>query len=246
MGKAIRYCIVPTYRCNAKCQHCNRLLGAVPWPDSDMTVEDVKLGWKRIQERSVAVQKVRVSGGEPLLHPDFVELMEAINATWNRRYTRQRRTCVFTNGSLPLPPRREWRYNLSGTGPDKTESLKPPMISPSDLGMPFNRRPGGFCQRQFGCGRLFDAHGFSFCFLAGPVGRMLGIDTYHAYPALDMEEEICGHCPFAVGVRGAFALFRAAASGELEYPTKTYREAIERWKVGGGIKLKKFQERKDG
>ncbi len=239
--KPVRFGISLTYRCNAACPGCNRYLDVAPWADSDLSPDDIKLGYARVVDAGIKIHKTRVTGGEPLLHPRFRRCLEIIGQTWNKDYGG--RTAVFTNGSIPLPPTRGWRYNVSGMGLEKNKHLIFPMVSPEDLGVTYHGESDRLCYRQHGCGRLFDAFGFSFCILAGPIGRLLGIDPYHDRPVLDMREEICRHCIISVGVRRAHRLFEKAKSGALPYPTPTWRRAVERWRDGDRIELKRFQER---
>jgi hypothetical protein len=218
------------------------------WDDSDMLMGDLELGWERVKREGIEVIKVRVSGGEPLLHPRFSEMMLYIGETWNKEYRKGARTCVFTNGTVKRPPRRGWRYRTMPMS-DRPRLLIPTMVSPSDLGM--RRRRGHVdqrgmmhsCRRQFGCGRLFDAFGFSFCVVAGAMGRLLGEDPYSSRPVVHARRDFCGHCPFGFGIRNAHRLFQRVWSGKVEYPTKTYRAALERVRAEGPMQFKKFQER---
>jgi hypothetical protein len=221
MGNSIRFGIALTYRCGLRCQWCNRFLNVLPWPNSDIRAEDLHSGWEKVKAAGLEVEKVRVTGGEPLLHPQFRECMLRIRKEWDTHPTR--RVPVFTS----MPPKEKsepwtWRYKTS------THLHQPPMISPADLGYSIKTGVESTCRRQRGCGRLFDAFGFSFCIYAGALGRLLGIDPYSPVPVLNGVREICRHCPWSIGVRGAFRLFRQHEKGNLEYPTKTYREALQR------------------
>ena len=190
--RPVRFGISLTYRCNATCSGCNRYLDVAAWPGSDLEPEDLELGYQRVMEAGIKIKKVRITGGEPLLHPEFSKCLEMIGRTWNSRYGG--RTVVFTNGLIKLPPVNGWRYNVSGVGTEKDSHMLFPMVSPADLGRQPDCDSGRLCRRQHGCGRLFDAFGFSFCILAGPIGRMLGIDPYAGRPVLDMQKDICEHC----------------------------------------------------
>jgi len=239
-----RFGIVFTYKCNAKCEECNRYLNFAPWSDSDLTLDDLRVGYEVVVKSGLTIEKVRITGGEPLLHPRFAELMTFINETWNKGYVRGRtRTAVFSNGLTPLPDVPGCRFCVSKLDAKHTHH-SPPAISPADLGMePVSGVDGSYCHRQRGCGRLFDAFGFSFCVFAGPIGRVLGIDPYSPTPNVDGTYEICRHCVFGVGIKKAFKLFAQVHSGELGYPTKTYREGFDRWENDGPPKFKRFQDR---
>jgi len=242
----IRFGMALTYRCNASCKYCNRFLNYIPWNDTDVSLDDLKLGWEAVQRSGLTVEKVRITGGENLLHPNFEEYMNYINSTWAKHYVGdgdRPRTVVFTNGILPRVNMPQVRYNCWKDTKTKIESHTPPMLSPVDLGLKPVAGVGNYCHRRRACGRLFDCHGFSFCIFAGAIGRVIGVDPYKPYPVLDGIDEICDHCPWSLGTGGAFSIMRDAAAGNLPHPTKTYAEGLEKVKSGEGIKFPKFQER---
>ena len=70
--RTIRFGIALTYNCNMACSGCNRFLDVSPWKDSNITLEGLQEGYERAIA-CVNIEKVRVSGGEPLLHPQFAE-----------------------------------------------------------------------------------------------------------------------------------------------------------------------------
>jgi len=237
--RTIRFGIALTYNCNMACPGCNRFLDVSPWKDSNITLEGLQEGYERAIA-CVNIEKVRVSGGEPLLHPQFAECMNIIQNSWNKEYGG--RTCVFTNGKIQPPPTKGWRYNTSSSS-SKEIYFQPPMISPHDLGLEPSIPLNAGCRRQAGCGRLFDAFGFSCCMFAGAIGRLLGIDPYSPTPVIDGMYSICKHCVFAQGIKKAFALFKSANEGEFEYPTRTYKYGLQRLELYGSDTLKKFSER---
>jgi hypothetical protein len=219
------------------CKGCNRFLDVRPWKDSDITLDGLVEGYNRVQEAGLVIHKCRVSGGEPLLHPRFVDCMTIIQSMWNKDYGG--RTCVFTNGKLNRPAPAGWRYNVSNSD-GKSYYFHPPMISPHDLGMEPLQGMTIACRRQLGCGRLFDAFGFSFCVFAGAIGRLLGVDPYSPTPVVEGIYDICKHCVFSQGIKKAFVLFDAANNGDLEYPTKSYQSALKRKQ---NFEFKKFLDR---
>jgi len=239
--RILRYAIVLTYECNAKCSGCNRFLDCAPWLDTELSIEDLQEGYKRAIEKGPEFEKVRVTGGEPLLHPKFEQCMEVINKTWNKDFTG--RTCVFSNGIIKGPDRpEEWRYRTADKKARKEDFL-PSMISPYDSRWSVKLGVEADCPRQCGCGRLFDCHGFTFCIYAGVIGRLFGIDPYSPVPVLRGNPEICKHCVFSQGIKGAFKLFTRAKRGRIQPPTKSYAKALERGKKEGFPVFKKFSER---
>ena len=242
----IRYAIALTYNCNSACKYCNRFLDIFTWKDTDITLQDLELGWEAMKASGINLEKVRITGGEPLLHPNFEEYIKFIRDTWKNRS--ERKMPIFTNGTIERPFIEKCKYRIEPLSPEKIECHTAPMISPLDLGLEPTRgfvsgAENTYCHRQRSCGRLFDCHGFTFCIFAGAIGRLLGVDPYTPYPELDGRIEICGHCPFSLGVPKCFRLAKQVRDGKLEYPTKTYREAIQKVKDEGHFKLKKFQER---
>ena len=243
-----RFSITLTYRCNARCSGCNRFLDLWEWDDSDVTLEELEKGYERVREAGITPVKIRMSGGEPLLHPRFEEAIETIQRTWNtwpREQDRHRWVTVFTNGLIPFPLENSiyLHHRVSGTGERKTSVFWPMMLSPHDLRLNGGRGWNGVpCGRQFGCGRLFDCHGFSWCVFAAPFGRMLGIDPYSAEPTTDGTKWICMHCPFSMGVRWAFKMFEEVKAGKLRYPTRTWRKAL-RLRRGDPMKFERFLDR---
>ena len=243
-----RYSISLTYRCNASCKGCNRFLDIWEWPSSDITLADLTEGFKRLCRDRAIVAKIRLSGGEPLLHPQYEEAARLIVNVWNKWPIENRKmsqwVTVFTNGIIKPPSENIPYLTHRSSGVDEKKPKRfwwPMMISPHDLGMRFspNDLKNG-CRRSLGCGRLFDAFGFSFCTFAGALGRLFGIDPYSAKPVTETLLEICKHCPFSVGNKKAFQLFAGVGKGKIEYPTKTYRKIMSSCKP---MLFKRFLER---
>ncbi len=248
MGDVYRYRITTkyqinfTYRCNLKCKWCITFKDRLLWPDSDITVEDIKLGGRIARQYTHQVGKLRIGGGEPLMHPQITECCKAINENWKCRLP-----VLFTNGTLGHLDKSLMYCKVSPVTEAKCGWRKrvhlPPMISPMDLGL---QPELGFtkpCKIMNKCGRLFDAFGFSFCPNAGIRGRLLGIDSYQPRPVLLGIPSMCQHCIFTIASRRKRSqLWEGAMNGKIEYPTKTYKEGLKR-ALEEPIKFKKFQER---
>lgn len=221
----VRYGISATYRCNQKCLHCNRYLREVEWPDSDVAVQDVVEAGAKIRAAGIIVNKVRITGGEPTLHPDLAGICKAVNETWRT----ERQTVVLTNHTLPLPDLTGTKARYSwGSDTPKNELHRPWTISPADLGLkPVVGYNGKACWVQRGCGRLFDRYGFGPCVLAGAMGRVLGIDPYESMPVLFGREEMCMHCICSLRRNKQWQLWGEASRGELDFPTKTYLDGLD-------------------
>jgi len=237
----VRFGIALTYRCNDKCPGCNRYLDIQKWPDSDVTLSGLEEGYRRVVASNIQVEKTRVTGGEPLLHPQFVKAMELIGRTWNKDY--DVRTAVFTNGRIdfPKPTNGGWRYNSSAKK-GKFDGFRSPTVSPEDVGLGLEIVNGvdRDCSVQKGCGRLFDAFGFAPCILSGPIGHLLGIDPYSSQPVLRGNPEICKHCPYSLRSKSRWELFE---KGKTCGSTKTFQRAIEGAKKKELIRFTRFEDR---
>ena len=236
-----RWGVVPTYRCNQACKDCNRFLNLFPWPDSDLTSTDLAVAGEIVNAGSNKINRIRMTGGEPLMHKDIVELCRVVNVCWKP----ERCLVVFSNGKIKRPDKKSIRARWCVE--DQKEKLKfhrPWMISPTDVGLnPRYGWSGRACFAQDGCGRLFDAFGFAPCVHAAPLGRLLRIDVYGGRPVTKGSFEMCKHCVCSVGRRQQWKLWKSAKEGEIEYPTRTYREAIARFRDEPYTYEKRFRER---
>lgn len=221
LSKGIRFGIAPTYRCNLNCRYCNRGVDKHPWQDADLSVEDVEQAGDMVKSAGIKVNKVRVTGGEPTLHPQLKEICDAISERWGII----RWTHVLTNGTTVKTRPRDIKAKYSADRPtDKSKFHRPFSISPDDLGLRGDYGTKWPCEQQTGCGRLFDGFGFSFCVLAGHLGRLLRIDPYSRTPVLQGDPRICKHCLFSLGRRQRWRIWGRWQQGKQEAETKTYRE----------------------
>ena len=85
--KPLQCSLYVTDRCNLDCSYCTEYDNSVPHPP----LEDLKRWLRKIRE--LGTMRIALVGGEPLLHPDIVELV---------RYCRELRfaTSLTTNGFL--------------------------------------------------------------------------------------------------------------------------------------------------
>jgi hypothetical protein len=233
--------IVATYRCNAKCKWCCERLDVVDWGhlNTDITAREVRGGAKTLKSHGVGIGKLRLTGGEPLVHPNFSGICQAIVNTWTPRRGFFR---VYSNGVLPKPKDVRVRYAVVKLDSRKKQIFKPFNVSPADLGMEpmfgFNTP----CRQQIFCGRAFSCFGFSACAMAGVLGGMFGRDTFSTKPVLLADEDMCRHCLVSLPTRQRNAIIKGVHAGRIPPVTKTYEQGIERWK-DEPPKFKRFFER---
>ena len=84
-----------TYRCNNNCRHCwLRIPPASPERQNELTIDEIR---EIVDEaRNMGCHKWSISGGEPMLRPDFTEIFEYIT----RKCTSY---SLNTNGTLIIP-----------------------------------------------------------------------------------------------------------------------------------------------
>jgi len=234
---AMRFQIVFTYSCNMACQYCDRYVDSLPWPNTDITKEDLRLGLEVVKKSRVHIKQCRITGGEPKVHPSFEELAKYVLETWGDKG--RIRTSVSTNMVLKNPRGLGVRWQKY---PMAEKNHVPVMISPYDLGKHPVRGYTTYCRVQCRCGRLFDKFGFASCPYAGPIGRVLGIDPYQSMPVLYGRPDICRHCVHSLDRWDRLKIYKDALAGKIEFPTKTFREGLERFKAEP-TEFKTFQER---
>jgi|GEM_PF-544726 len=66
-----------TYRCNLKCFNCNRSCTQAPSSDQ-MTISQIQRFLDESKKAEKYWRTIRISGGEPTLHPDFMEIVNLL------------------------------------------------------------------------------------------------------------------------------------------------------------------------
>jgi len=233
-----RFQVNLTYQCNLQCEYCIQFVDKIRWEDPmEVELDDLVLAGKILRESEVDVSLLRVSGGEPTMHPQFEKCMDLI-ADWDKQ-----KFILCTNGIQEKPIKHDIRYRISKPGRRKRQKHTPPMVSPFDLGMKIPKRPPIYCIIIHRCGILFDAHGFAPCGNAAPLGRLLRRDPYDTKPVTaGFDMEMCKHCYSILSKEERNELSVEIKAGRLEYPTKTYREGLERDKEEPFV-FKTFKQR---
>ena len=232
-----RYVIDVTYDCNLGCKDCLKMLGVLPWSERGVfiTEEEICKAGELLRRHRIKPTFIRVSGGEPALHPDLERIHAAILRGWGVDSA-----WIYTNGVIPIPKHMAgWKARVVGEERKKANHAKF-YISPADLGVPMTGK--SHCHRNVFCGKLFSPYGFAACDLGPMIGRLMGIDAFHPYPVSDMPTDLCRHCIESVDKKTKSELRVAVDKGEIEYPTKFYQEGFKRAKQGS-FHPKRFLDR---
>jgi len=235
------YQIAVTYQCKLKCEHCFELFDVLPSldRDSEVSLTDVVFAGRLLKKFQIDVAKLRLTGGEPMLHPKLSQIQEVVKGEWKPE------TMVVCTSGVGFSQEelsqagsvREYGMEL------KRETHHNYRISPFDLGIAPKLGFVDRCRTQHYCGCYFDAYGFTACPQAAPFGRLFGMDYHEWAPVLRGREEFCRHCTASLGRNGAARLMQLARDGKIEYPTKTFKEAIARRKDEGYLEIPKFRDR---
>ena len=233
-----------TLQCNLACPNCNRLCHLKPaWAeDSDMSVAMVERFVDNLRTGPVKAKRVKVAGGEPLLHPELAQIIDVLLAGVRDGVIDKIK--IDSNGTLDRPavipnPALSW----SGRKPSRKVHL-PTLWSPTDLGLPLTYP----CTMPRKCGISLDKYGYLPCSMAISIVHTLG-QPDEWYWRLDdgtflMENmagatkpidawlihNICRHCIFA-----APKAFREEHCRKLKditldekVPTRTWGQALDK------------------
>lgn len=209
-----------TYRCNLSCRHCLQLCDVWKQPCSDVTMDQVDRFCE--QAAKLPLYFVRISGGEPTLHPQFDRIVRYVN-TMLVEDGPAMFGGVDTNsaeGSLTLPP----HWTQIGF-PNKSRH-NAQLISPDEIGM---RSPncGRSCRVQGRCGIGYDFRGWSFCLIAPNLQAMLGIEKTYDSPSLELDADVCKHCVWSLSQQEMREINDGVAAGRIQWPSQVFKDGLE-------------------
>ena len=217
-----------THRCNLTCTACTRESFLAKPHTPDMTLEDLDeffrqadaIGWRDMPGPGNGAERPRivVIGGEPTLHPDFLEFVDRIQQ-WSGTYAQ-----VFSNGTTRKSQQLIAQARDIGAS-IQSDTFKPVSIrsqddmkegwwclttcvSPVDAGM----EPLGKCFSHCSeiCGFSVDHNGYSPCAVGHSASTVLRLgavtknlaDLWDEEKAKAMTEAQCRHCGW--NVRGRY------------------------------------------
>lgn len=174
----------------------------------DMSPADVRSCGEKLAAAGMKITRCYIAGGEPLVHPQLQELIDAA-----ARYIRPVRGEVLSNGvasrdHIRLPRRWRWKVTPLDVGglTDGKEHHTAFFVSPADYGVESKYSD---CLIAKKCGIGFEKKGFTMCPISGTLGRVLGIDPYRDDPEVgEFPEDICRQCPYGMPYRKREAFLR--------------------------------------
>jgi hypothetical protein len=166
-----------TYACDLRCFHCNRSCAQAP-TEERISLERVRAFTQESAGRGLRWKQIWISGGEPTLHPELLEICDVL-AAWRREHSPETRLTMVTNGRSSLRPQ-----GISVRNSGKTERFQPHFL-------PFNLAPCDepqFSRSDFrnGCkilsvaGIALTPRGYYPCAVAGGIDRVFGFGLERA------------------------------------------------------------------
>ncbi|MBF0524965.1 MAG: radical SAM protein [Deltaproteobacteria bacterium] len=231
-----------TYRCNLRCDRCNRHchLDFLPYhKDADMTEYQLDKFIHQVKVNNVHLHQIRMLGGEPLLHPQadtflsklYYELMaedrlDTIVIVTNGIIFRHERFKNVMNDPEISPLFESGRIRFQVAWPGKEDTFRGVFIAPVDMGMHWKE-----CYVPRACGSLLNTYGYWPNGNCAAIARLLYLPHYarYEYPLIfeenwpTLESDLCRYC-----VKGNSALNYNRSSAT----TESYRKAMEKWKNG--------------
>jgi len=221
-----------TLRCNGYCKNCIKLCCSesetnLNYDDYDLSLNQIKTSITQIKDigdrnNEVVFDIVYITGGEPLLHPQFREIFDLVRSELLGKYINTIR--INSNGILKYDELKDHIVTFSNIS-QKSDIHNTVLLHPDD----FDIRPNFFQCNHYRKGVVvLGYHGYNLCCAADGYMRLFGKsnlfieslpDNYTGFPLAHMQE-ICQHCPFG---RESIPLERDLGSPI----SKIYREQIE-------------------
>ena len=190
-----------TYRCNLRCVNCNRSIARAP-ENLDIATDKIVEFVEDSLRRSLRWRRIRLLGGEPTLHPQFMQIVELL-----RSYRDRGNLCsieIVTNGygsvvnrQLKQLPADIWVEN-SRKKPGYQGGFRPFSMAPADDPAYSRVCFINGCEIISVCGMGLTPQGYYPCALSGGIDRIVGRHigrTNLPDPDDDMEDILEWACP---------------------------------------------------
>jgi len=167
-----------TWACNLRCFNCNRSCEQAPTGEG-MTLAQVEAFVADTVARGKRWARIRVLGGEPTLHPDFLAILDRLRA-WRDDHAPEAVIEVVSNGhgervlaalaQVPVDVRVE---NTAKVGP--RQPFQSFNVAPADLPAYRGADYANGCPVTSSCGIGLTAGGYYPCAVAGGIDRVVGL-----------------------------------------------------------------------
>jgi hypothetical protein len=170
-----------TYRCHLGCVNCSQSLGIGQAPtNEEMTIEQIQRFVQESIDNHVKWGTIRVSGGEPTLHPQFFEILDVL-LEYKQSYSPNTRIQINTSGYG------EKVKSLLSKVPNEIIIINSSKESKVQLHYPFNMAPKDSILYKYAdyvngcwifslCGMALTPYGYYPCTASGGIDRIFGFD----------------------------------------------------------------------
>ena len=221
-----------TLQCNLACPNCNRLCNIYRNRTEHMSIDQIK---KFIEQAKAGggVNKLKVLGGEPLLHPQFVEIYDLLCSAAKDKVINSIK--IESNKTIAQPKVEHYKFVCWKGRGQRKKKHQPFVWSPRDLG--FETGPQPRCPQITKCGYSLDKYGYLPCSLAIMITRLFGTTHLyrHEFPkSLWGLDELCSNCIFSMTPewRKQFSSKSCLQhTKEDQTPSKTYQEKLDNFDV---------------
>ena len=230
-----------TMRCNLGCPNCNRMCNIYRDRIEDMSIDQIKRFIEQAKLLPEQKRKVKIVGGEPLLHPNIAEIndifAEAVEKKWLSSVKYGTNKIITNSNKLPPEFKKSPFVRFSGMISRKKKHL-PYLQSPVDMGWKKGDEPlpKRMCSQIRRCGFSLDKYGYLPCSLAIMIVRLFGWTDLYRYeiPRVPWElERICKHCILSMGKGwcNQHAKYFKNMTPEDSIPSKTFKEAMDKFNL---------------
>ncbi len=220
-----------TYVCSLKCKGCNRSLDVAP-TKTNISLEEIELLIKESIERGYRWKGIRLLGGEPTLHPDFLAILDALRKYRDVHKPKMQIT-VVSNGYS------EKTKAVLKKIPDNILIENTSKVSSEQYDFaPFNNAPIDYsehkrsdfrncCWITKGLGMGLTPQGYYYCAIAGGIDRIHNFNLGRkSIPEVtddmyDQSSRLCALC-------GHFSIYIPKSTPD-DGTSESWRRAYEDW-----------------
>lgn len=226
--KNIRVELNLTLACNHKCPSCDRLCNHFPERECHMTLDQIDRFCTQAEESTNNVKRVKVVGGEPLLHPEYREVHDRLCIATDQGVFDKVK--IQSNGTIPRPDGLVVSRRVYFSGKPFRKRKHYPIWSPEDYNQPWSVG----CPTLSKCGFSLDTYGWLPCSPAIAIVGVFGLE-YLYRDKIPTEpwglEELCRHCINAgpSSWRNNHILSFADMDDEHRTPSSSWQSRIVGW-----------------
>ena len=176
-----------TYKCNLSCNNCDRLCDKIK-DDTIISLDTINRFIEETNKTNMIWKSIRLLGGEPTLHPTFLEILEMLDDYFSK-YSQQTCCKVVSNNINDVP--KNWKLHKS-----KRKIIFDNICdAPIDSDIQYDYSKG--CWISTTCGLGLSPDGFYYsCAVAGSMERFIkhrfNIDTFN----IDFSKYYQYYCPY--------------------------------------------------